>query len=72
MRNELKISANGSAADYVDDSGVFLDIHLFTNGRCNLTVTAKHKSQSVSLSNKAAHQLRDMLNRRYPNATAVQ
>jgi hypothetical protein len=71
-RNVCKISNNNSRLHFVDCEGDELDITIYSNGETPLSVSRGDKTNTVLLTNRAAHELRDFLNRRFPNATAVQ
>jgi hypothetical protein len=70
MNKALKIS--GQHGEYQDERGDLFGIDIASNGRTTITVRNGPRDGSVELSNRAVHELRDMLNRRFPNATAVQ
>lgn len=66
--NVCKIESNGSTLKFDDPNGEQLIVDIFSNGETTVRVS----NEACLLSNRAAHELRDFLNRRFPNATAVQ
>lgn len=72
-RNQCRVSSNGARLDYTDADGDRLTVTIYSTGETVVDVTDKGGNQMVTLlTNRAAHELRDFLNRRFPNATAVQ
>ena len=47
-------------------------VEVHTNGETVLITSERGRNCTFVLSNRAAHELRDFLNRRFPNATAAQ
>jgi hypothetical protein len=69
---DLKVNDRGNYAEFKDEDGDRFAIEIFSNGKAQLAVRGGMNDMMCNLSNRAMHELRDMLNRRYPNATAVQ
>jgi hypothetical protein len=69
----LKINDKGNYAEYKDEDGDRFTIEIFSTGKAQIAVRDNCMNDMMcNLSNRAMHELRDMLNKRYPNATAVQ
>lgn len=78
-KNVCKITSNGAHLEFIDEGGDKLDVQIYSNGVTIVGVEAAKlggegdgSRQAAMLTNRAAHELRDFLNRRFPNATAVQ
>ena len=71
--NICRVTQAGSQLEYRDFEGDELTISIWSNGETTIGVKGMNgKAKSVLLSNRAAHELRDFLNRRFPNATGAQ
>jgi hypothetical protein len=66
MANELKVNPQNNYAKYVDSDGDALDITIYSNGQTAICINSGLDGVGVILDNHAAHQLRDMLNKRFP------
>jgi hypothetical protein len=69
-----QVSMNGSKLDYTNgiDKTNKLDVLIYSTGETVVGIAEDGKRSAIVLTNRAAHELRDFLNRRFPNATAVQ
>jgi hypothetical protein len=73
MNRDLKVNSANNYAEYKDDDGDRFTIEILSTGKAVIAVRDNCMNDMVCyLSNRAMHELRDMLNKRYPNATAVQ
>jgi hypothetical protein len=71
-RNVCKVQLRGTELEYEDGHGHALLVSCLSTGETFVTITDERKELLCTLSSRAAHELRDFLNRRFPNATAVQ
>lgn len=76
-RNVCKVVANGSQRPHrleyqKPDSIDQMLVEVATNGETCIITSERGRNCTFVMSNRAAHELRDFLNRRFPNATAVQ
>lgn len=72
-RNVCQVTMNGAKLDFKDSDGDRLEVTVFSNGQTAIAVRDNAMNDMTCLlSNRAAHELRDFLNARFPNATAVQ
>lgn len=69
-RNVCKVQLRGTELEYKDGHGHELLVSILSTGETFITVTDERKELLCTLSNRAAHELRDFLNRRFPYATA--
>lgn len=68
----LKIDPRGSHAETTDINGDMIAFSITPTGQMGVIIRNGPRDSSAILTSREAHQLRDMLNRRFPNATAVQ
>lgn len=74
MANQCKVTQSGNNLEFVDRTGDKLEVDIYSTGETVIRVTDNggKDTAAVLLTNRAAHELRDLLNRRFKYATAVQ
>jgi hypothetical protein len=72
--NQCKISHGGNMLKFTDKTGDMLEVDIYSTGETVIRIRGDRDTVDAAalLTNRAAHELRDFLNRRFPNATAVQ
>jgi hypothetical protein len=72
-RNVCRVNERGTHLEFTDEDGDRLTVEVFSTGATQIAVRDNSMNDMMcNLSNRATHELRDFLNRRFPNATGAQ